>query len=82
MRKTDPVDTLVFEKNPSGYYVYLTPPLLSQTTVSWDGDKLECVQVGEKPGRGWTHWLEGDMLHLVRIKSGGGTDGWGGVGDG
>lgn len=35
-----------------------------QTTVSWDGDKLECVQRGEKSGRGWTHWLQGDQLHL------------------
>uniref|UniRef100_A0A9L0J3T5 Nicotinamide nucleotide adenylyltransferase 3 n=1 Tax=Equus asinus TaxID=9793 RepID=A0A9L0J3T5_EQUAS len=30
------------------------------TTVSWDGDKLECVQKGEKEGRGWTQWIEGD----------------------
>jgi len=35
-----------------------------QTTVSWEGDKLVCVQRGEKEGRGWTHWLEGDKLHL------------------
>ncbi|KAG5286118.1 hypothetical protein AALO_G00011130 [Alosa alosa] len=34
------------------------------TTVSWDGDKLVCVQKGEKEGRGWTHWIEGDELHL------------------
>lgn len=38
-----------------------------QTTVSWEGDKLVCVQRGEKEGRGWTHWLEGDKLHLVRM---------------
>ena len=31
------------------------------TTVSWDGDKLECVQ---KEGCGWTQWIEGDELHL------------------
>lgn len=36
-----------------------------QTTVSWDGDKLLCVQKGEKEGRGWTQWIEGDELHLV-----------------
>uniref|UniRef100_A0ABI0NK90 Retinol binding protein 1 n=1 Tax=Bos taurus TaxID=9913 RepID=A0ABI0NK90_BOVIN len=36
----------------------------SKTTVSWDGDKLECVQKGEKEGRGWTQWIEGDELHL------------------
>ncbi|XP_028325631.1 retinol-binding protein 5 [Gouania willdenowi] len=35
-----------------------------QTTVSWEGDKLVCVQRGEKEGRGWTHWLDGDELHL------------------
>ncbi|GLD57365.1 retinol-binding protein 1-like protein [Lates japonicus] len=39
-----------------------------QTTVSWEGDKLVCVQRGEKEGRGWTHWLEGDKLHLVRME--------------
>ncbi|XP_026173366.1 retinol-binding protein 5 isoform X1 [Mastacembelus armatus] len=38
-----------------------------QTTVDWEGDKLVCVQRGEKEGRGWTHWLEGDKLHLVRM---------------
>ncbi|XP_072317440.1 retinol-binding protein 5 [Eucyclogobius newberryi] len=35
-----------------------------QTTVSWEGDRLVCVQRGEKEGRGWTHWLQGDALHL------------------
>ncbi|XP_076986375.1 retinol-binding protein 1 isoform X1 [Tamandua tetradactyla] len=35
-----------------------------KTTVTWDGDKLECVQRGEKEGRGWTQWIEGDELHL------------------
>lgn len=49
--------------------------VLLQTTVSWEGDKLECVQRGEKQGRGWTHWLEGDKLHLVRITPEGGTVG-------
>ncbi|KAK0147647.1 Retinol-binding protein 1 [Merluccius polli] len=38
-----------------------------QTTVDWDGDTLVCVQRGEKEGRGWTHWLDGDLLHLVRM---------------
>ncbi|XP_057595714.1 LOW QUALITY PROTEIN: retinol-binding protein 1 [Hippopotamus amphibius kiboko] len=37
------------------------------TTVSWDGDKLECVQKGEKEGRGWTQWIEGDELHLSLV---------------
>ncbi|KAG5856271.1 retinol-binding protein 5 [Anguilla rostrata] len=35
-----------------------------ETTVDWEGDKLVCVQKGEKEGRGWTHWVEGDLLHL------------------
>ncbi|KAM4771171.1 uncharacterized protein WCC33_003005 [Rhinophrynus dorsalis] len=34
------------------------------TTVSWVNDKLECVQKGEKEGRGWTQWVDGDELHL------------------
>uniref|UniRef100_A0A673TC94 Retinol binding protein 1 n=1 Tax=Suricata suricatta TaxID=37032 RepID=A0A673TC94_SURSU len=41
---------------------------LWETTVSWDGDKLECVQKGEKEGRGWTQWIEGDELHLMRVQ--------------
>lgn len=41
-----------------------------QTTVSWDGDKLQCVQCGEKEGRGWTHWLDGEKLHLeMRVEN-------------
>ncbi|XP_034052076.1 uncharacterized protein LOC117532731 [Gymnodraco acuticeps] len=35
------------------------------TTISWDGDKLVCVQKGEIEGRGWTHWVDGDELHLL-----------------
>ncbi|XP_053171234.1 retinoid-binding protein 7 [Scomber japonicus] len=35
-----------------------------QTVVNWDNDKLVCVQKGEKKNRGWTHWIEGDELHL------------------
>lgn len=53
--------------------------------MDWEGDKLVCVQRGEKEGRGWTHWLEGDKLHLVRME--GGRDGlterdkdWKGIG--
>ncbi|XP_026231089.1 retinol-binding protein 1-like isoform X1 [Anabas testudineus] len=34
------------------------------TTINWEGDKLVCVQKGEIEGRGWTHWLEGEELHL------------------
>ncbi|XP_030258289.1 uncharacterized protein LOC115572403 [Sparus aurata] len=34
------------------------------TTINWDGDKLVCVQKGEIEGRGWTHWVTGDELHL------------------
>lgn len=39
---------------------------LMQTTITWEGDKLVCVQKGEIEGRGWTHWVNGDELHLVR----------------
>lgn len=39
---------------------------LMQTTITWEGDKLVCVQKGEIEGRGWTHWVDGDELHLVR----------------
>uniref|UniRef100_A0A9J7YL24 Retinol binding protein 2a, cellular n=1 Tax=Cyprinus carpio carpio TaxID=630221 RepID=A0A9J7YL24_CYPCA len=35
-----------------------------KTLVRWDGDKLVCVQKGEKENRGWTQWIEGDLLHL------------------
>lgn len=35
-----------------------------KTTVSWEGDKLVCVQKGEVKNRGWKQWLEGDLLHL------------------
>ncbi|CAH2246581.1 retinol-binding 2 [Pelobates cultripes] len=35
-----------------------------KTLVSWDGDKLICVQKGEKNNRGWKHWIEGDKLYL------------------
>ncbi|XP_072239227.1 retinoid-binding protein 7 [Leuresthes tenuis] len=35
-----------------------------QTVVNLENDKLVCVQRGEKRNRGWTHWIEGDELHL------------------
>ncbi|KAL6467753.1 hypothetical protein MHYP_G00234300 [Metynnis hypsauchen] len=35
-----------------------------KTLVQWDGDKLVCVQTGEKKNRGWKQWIEGDLLHL------------------
>lgn len=35
-----------------------------KSTVKWQGNKLTCEQAGEKKNRGWTHWLEGDKLHL------------------
>ncbi|KAJ8360791.1 hypothetical protein SKAU_G00173160 [Synaphobranchus kaupii] len=35
-----------------------------QTVVNWDNSRLVCVQRGEKRNRGWTHWMEGDKLHL------------------
>ncbi|KAL0973384.1 hypothetical protein UPYG_G00202760 [Umbra pygmaea] len=35
-----------------------------QTLVNWDGDKLVCVQKGEKANRGWKQWIEGELLYL------------------
>ncbi|CAM4576030.1 retinoid-binding protein 7 [Lepidochelys kempii] len=35
-----------------------------KTVVTWDNDKLVCVQTGDKKNRGWTHWIEGDQLYL------------------
>ncbi|XP_034974939.1 retinoid-binding protein 7 [Zootoca vivipara] len=35
-----------------------------KSVVNWDGDKIVCVQTGEKKNRGWTHWIEGDDLYL------------------
>uniref|UniRef100_A0A671KQD7 Retinol binding protein 1, cellular, tandem duplicate 2 n=1 Tax=Sinocyclocheilus anshuiensis TaxID=1608454 RepID=A0A671KQD7_9TELE len=40
------------------------------TTVNWEGDKLVCVQKGEKEGRGWTQWVKGDELHVVMVVCG------------
>ncbi|KAG9332780.1 hypothetical protein JZ751_014879 [Albula glossodonta] len=35
-----------------------------RSLVTWDGDKMVCIQKGEKRNRGWTHWMEGDQLYL------------------
>ncbi|XP_041129958.1 retinoid-binding protein 7-like isoform X2 [Polyodon spathula] len=35
-----------------------------KTLVTWDNDRLVCVQKGEKNNRGWIHWIEGDQLFL------------------
>uniref|UniRef100_A0A8C0REU7 Lipocalin/cytosolic fatty-acid binding domain-containing protein n=1 Tax=Canis lupus familiaris TaxID=9615 RepID=A0A8C0REU7_CANLF len=35
-----------------------------KSLVTWDNDRLTCIQKGEKKNRGWTHWMEGDKLHL------------------
>ncbi|XP_030078002.1 nicotinamide/nicotinic acid mononucleotide adenylyltransferase 1 [Microcaecilia unicolor] len=32
--------------------------------VTWDNNRLVCVQKGEKKNRSWTHWVQGDELHL------------------
>ncbi|CAM5138914.1 unnamed protein product [Eretmochelys imbricata] len=50
---------VAFEENTNGL-----DNRVVQTLVIWDGDKLVCVQKGEKKNRGWTHWIEGDRLHL------------------
>lgn len=49
------------------FFVQSCTPLLvpCQTVVNWENDKLVCVQKGGKKNRGWTHWIEGDELHLV-----------------
>ncbi|XP_071986986.1 retinol-binding protein 5 [Engystomops pustulosus] len=36
---------------------------ICQTTVSWEGNKLVCVQKGDIPNRGWKQWLDGDLLY-------------------
>lgn len=38
-----------------------------QSTVTWDGDRLVCEQIGLKRNRGWAHWIEDDKLHLVKF---------------
>lgn len=48
-----------FEENLSG-----VDDRKCMTTITWEGNKLVCVQKGEIEGRGWTHWVEGDELHL------------------
>ncbi|CAJ0939335.1 unnamed protein product, partial [Ranitomeya imitator] len=35
-----------------------------QSLVTLDNGRLVCVQKGEKKNRGWTHWINGDDLHL------------------
>ncbi|XP_061097676.1 retinol-binding protein 2-like isoform X1 [Conger conger] len=35
-----------------------------QALVTWEGDKLACVQKGEKANRGWKYWVEDNKLHL------------------
>ncbi|KAM9032572.1 retinoid-binding protein 7 [Sarcophilus harrisii] len=35
-----------------------------KSLVTWDNDRLTCIQKGEKANRGWTHWIEGDELYL------------------
>ncbi|GAB1289257.1 Retinoid-binding protein 7 [Apodemus speciosus] len=35
-----------------------------RSVVTWENDKLTCVQRGEKKNRGWSHWIERDQLHL------------------
>ncbi|XP_061639424.1 retinoid-binding protein 7 [Phyllopteryx taeniolatus] len=37
---------------------------ICQSMVNWENDKLVCVQRGGKRNRGWTHWIQGNELHL------------------
>lgn len=41
-----------------------------KTTITWDREKLVCVQKGEIEGRGWTHWIDGEELHLELTAAG------------
>lgn len=53
---------------PPAAFIPAFPP---QTTVTWEGEQLVCVQKGEVPNRGWRHWLNGEKLHLVsRVRTG------------
>uniref|UniRef100_A0A8C1IRX3 Nicotinamide/nicotinic acid mononucleotide adenylyltransferase 3 n=2 Tax=Cyprinus carpio TaxID=7962 RepID=A0A8C1IRX3_CYPCA len=35
-----------------------------KSLVTWEGNKVVCIQKGEKKNRGWAHWIEDDKLHL------------------
>ncbi|KAG7472761.1 hypothetical protein MATL_G00112340 [Megalops atlanticus] len=35
-----------------------------KSLVTWQDNKLVCMQQGEKKNRGWAHWVEDDKLHL------------------
>lgn len=52
--------------NPN-YFILLSLSPFLQTTVTWENGKLVCVQRGDVPNRGWKQWLDGDLLHVVRV---------------
>lgn len=35
-----------------------------KSLVNWEGDKLVCIQKGEKANRGWKYWIEGGKLYM------------------
>ncbi|XP_061587407.1 nicotinamide/nicotinic acid mononucleotide adenylyltransferase 3-like [Cololabis saira] len=35
-----------------------------KSLIIWEDDKLVCTQKGEKPNRGWKHWIKEDKLYL------------------
>ncbi|KAG7323635.1 hypothetical protein KOW79_013337 [Hemibagrus wyckioides] len=35
-----------------------------KSLVTWKGNRMVCIQNGEKKNRGWAHWIEDDKLHL------------------
>ncbi|KAK3518935.1 hypothetical protein QTP70_016060 [Hemibagrus guttatus] len=37
-----------------------------KSLVTWKGNRMVCIQKGEKKNRGWAHWIEDDKLHLIR----------------
>lgn len=36
-----------------------------QSVVTWEGNRMVCIQKGEKKNRGWAQWIKDDKLHLV-----------------
>ncbi|KAI5612223.1 retinol binding protein 7a, cellular, partial [Silurus asotus] len=35
-----------------------------KSTVTWEGNRMVCIQKGEKKNRGWATWIADDKLHL------------------
>ncbi|XP_017342386.1 retinoid-binding protein 7a [Ictalurus punctatus] len=35
-----------------------------KSVVTWEENRMVCIQKGEKKNRGWAHWIEDNKLHL------------------